>query len=619
MPLDHRLLRALPLGIAVLLAGCDFGTDPEPPITRVTVEPESVGLVSLEDTVRLTARAFEADGSERTGVTVTWSTLDAALVSVEEGLTMALANGDARVVASVDGVADTAAVSVRQVAVELAITPTTDTLDALQETRAIEASGQDANGFALAQGAAVAWESLDTAVATVDSDGVLLSRARGTARIRAASGAVADTMTVVVRQVVTSVQLEPTQDVAFLDDTLRVTVVARDANDVIVPDAVIAWTSADTMVASVDATGLVRGRGLGDAEVTATSAEVGATAQIRVRAFPLAAHGSYGCFLDGFQRAQCWGMNGMGQLGDGTTTDSDVPVAVSGGHTFVAIAAGLHHACALTSAGAAYCWGANTYGQLGTTTAEACDGTPCSTQPVPVDGGLTFASLTAGYLNTCAVTEGGEAYCWGDGGGGQLGRGNYVPASEPVPVSGGITFASVVPGSGHACGVATDSTGYCWGLNGHGQLGDNTTATRTTPVAVAGGHDFTSIEPGYQYTCGTAVDGTAYCWGSNEFGKLGDGTTEDRPVPTPVTGGHAFRPVDTSNFVTCGLTPEGAVYCWGYPSTVLLDGTHPGGSVPSLISSDHVYLALAVGGYGVCGVTLRGSVFCGGEEPMYSP
>jgi alpha-tubulin suppressor-like RCC1 family protein len=154
--------------------------------------------------------------------------------------------------------------------------------------------------------------------------------------------------------------------------------------------------------------------------------------------------GSYhSCALTASGDAYCWGDGEFGQLGD-STQGSTTPQLVLGGHTFVAIAAGATHICALATGGAAYCWGNDTNGQLGTSVPlDVCAGTRvgdvlCSLIPVPVAGGLSFASLTTGFHHTCGVTTAGLAYCWGlnDLGqlGSQAGRGSITPvrvANQP--------------------------------------------------------------------------------------------------------------------------------------------------------------------------------------------
>jgi alpha-tubulin suppressor-like RCC1 family protein len=111
---------------------------------------------------------------------------------------------------------------------------------------------------------------------------------------------------------------------------------------------------------------------------------------------------------------------------------------VTGIDSAAAISVG-DHSCALTASGKAYCWGPNWYGGLGIGTvslpqcAISAGNPPCSTTPVEVSGGLTFATISARSGHTCAVTTTGVAYCWGENNGGQLGIGvadqdkHYVP------------------------------------------------------------------------------------------------------------------------------------------------------------------------------------------------
>jgi len=178
----------------------------------------------------------------------------------------------------------------------------------------------------------------------------------------------------------------------------------------------------------------------------------------------------------------CWGDNSRGQLGVGDSANRYVPVPVAGRLTLESIAAGGFHSCGLTPAGTAYCWGDNGLGELG-------DGTTTgSPTPVPVSGGMAFTSIVVGAYHTCALTAAGVAYCWGDNSSSQLGAypaSPYVAKSTvPVPVLGGIAFASLAAGDEHSCGVAQGGATYCWGQNNAGQLGDGTATTAYQPVRV---------------------------------------------------------------------------------------------------------------------------------------
>ena len=139
--------------------------------------------------------------------------------------------------------------------------------------------------------------------------------------------------------------------------------------------------------------------------------------------------------LDSTGAAYCWGYNNWGQLGDGSTADSSVPVAVDtsgvlAGKTLTQISANYGSTCALDTSGAAYCWGYNYYGELG-------DGsTADSSVPVAVDtsgalAGKTLTQITAGGFHACALDTAGAAYCWGYNDSGQLGDDSYHRLQRP--------------------------------------------------------------------------------------------------------------------------------------------------------------------------------------------
>jgi len=257
------------------------------------------------------------------------------------------------------------------------------------------------------------------------------------------------------------------------------------------------------------------------------------------------------------------------------------PLAVGGGHTFTRISAGgvgPSHACDVSTSGAAYCWGQDGWGQLG----DSAFGSAGKSEPVAVAGGLTFTTISAGGLHTCGVTGSGAAYCWGDNRQGQVGDGSSTTFwIYPVPVAGGISFTTITAGRAHTCALTTDGTAYCWGSNTSGQLGDGSGAQQGTPVPVAGGLSFATISAGSEHTCGVTTSGEAYCWGANPDGRLGDGTTVQRATAVPVAGGLRFSTISAGGAHTCGMTSERGAYCWGGNGTGQLgDGTTTGRLTP---------------------------------------
>jgi len=186
-----------------------------------------------------------------------------------------------------------------------------------------------------------------------------------------------------------------------------------------------------------------------------------------------------GLTIDG--SVYCWGGNVEGELGDGTTTNKSSPVPVAGGLALTSLATFADNTCGLTIAGVAYCWGRNLFGGLGDNT------TTSRNTPTPLAGGLTFKVISVGGEHSCGLTTEGLAYCWGWNAEGQLGDGTTLMRMTPVPVLGGLIFATISAGYVHTCGLTTSGVLYCWGNNEYGELGDGFAEVRSAvPVRVAG-------------------------------------------------------------------------------------------------------------------------------------
>ena len=181
-------------------------------------------------------------------------------------------------------------------------------------------------------------------------------------------------------------------------------------------------------------------------------------------------------------QAYCWGYGGNGVLGNNSTANSLVPVAVYttgvlSGKTIKSITVSYNYACSIASDDQAYCWGYNGNGRLGN------NSTTNSLVPVAVyvNGALSgkiITSIESGNQgqHTCAIASDNQVYCWGWNSYGQLGNSSFDQSLVPTSIymSGalsGKTIKNVSIGSYHTCVIASDNQVYCWGYNVYGQLG----------------------------------------------------------------------------------------------------------------------------------------------------
>ncbi len=351
----------------------------------------------------------------------------------------------------------------------------------------------------------------------------------------------------------------------------------------------------------------------------------------------VSAGGNHACARLGSSRIVCWGNNERGQLGDWSTTDRPLPVAVPVQLTAVRQGeAGGAHTCALLTDGRVGCWGSNSTGQLGTGTTDGVGTLVMVTAPGGEADLGDIREITAGQTHTCALSSGGGVTCWGSNFSGQLGDGTTDDRAEPATVEavggGGELSAvrQVVAGAFHTCALSTTGRVSCWGANGSGQLGDGTTTNRTAPAAVldAAGDELTNVthlSAGSFHTCAVLGTGRIACWGNNFFGQLGDGTTSDRTAPVTVIDGDGDgqlaggRQAAAGSFHTCVLTNQNRVHCWGANfSGQLGDGSATDADRPVPVVDGESQLSnikeIASGANHACALTLNGQVRCWGAD-----
>ncbi len=311
------------------------------------------------------------------------------------------------------------------------------------------------------------------------------------------------------------------------------------------------------------------------------------------------------CALTAKEGLECWGLNEFGQVGDSSFDDTLVPVDVVGIDPggVIGLVSGIHHTCVLTSANEVFCWGLNGSGQLGDGTTENRN------EPILVDGiEGKITSISAGAEFTCALNDANDVFCWGNNSSGQLNDGTEIYSSLPVktttvsddtvlisggseelqgltsdgvmqlwnsqpiiPVTGlpdednayvsadrfteggctmtdagdvncwgGITDAQVKgavvndmlsSGQEHACTMKAEGL-VCWGSNSNGQLGDDSlddSLEETLVIKLEQG--VIALAAGMKHTCVIYADETIACWGLNDYGQLGNDTIDDSMVP----------------------------------------------------------------------------------------
>lgn len=383
----------------------------------------------------------------------------------------------------------------------------------------------------------------------------------------------------------------------------------------------------------------------------------------------LTAGGGSTCVIRVDGHVSCWGLNGFGQLGDGTTTDAHAPVAVldisaatavitSGSHTcaqdavgatkcwgynangqlgnytrtdhhsagFViglggpvrSVATGADFTCVLLSTSGVKCWGANTFGQLG-------DGSVNQRLTPDYVSGLTTGAvaITAGFYHACALLTGGGIKCWGSNDSKQLGQTGFTQALIPVTPTGLDSGAvSVSAGGVHTCALMQGGGVKCWGGNSDGELGiGGTSLSEAVPQDVPNlPNGASSVVAGSLNTCAILTTRGLKCWGYNFYGAVGYGSASNLPIVTPVDvlGMTDVSQVSVGNSFVCALTNSQVAKCWGYNVDANLgDGSTNNSPAPVTVAVlGATPVMIRAGLQSACALLITGAVRCWGDNSL---
>lgn len=243
----------------------------------------------------------------------------------------------------------------------------------------------------------------------------------------------------------------------------------------------------------------------------------------------------------------------------------------------VKVSAGANHYGAIDENGDLWMWGDNSCGQLG-------DGTTTSSS-VPIKVLENVSQVSLGYCYSGAVTKDGTLYMWGLNSSGQLGDGTRINSSVPEVIMENMKSVSVYNGPGgdsyslkcSTSAVSDNGTLYLWGNNTWGQLGDGTSIDRITPFAIMCNVKYSENDI---QNMALVNDGSLYTWGNNYWGQLGNGQTGgsgsyddgiDSNVPIKI-----LDSVISSSIAPWGgsaVTEDGSLYLWGTSNGVLNKAT----------------------------------------------
>jgi len=284
--LGRRTHPRMAAALFLALASCGPGdslTTPGSQPNAITLSPSSLSFASLGGTQSLTATVRDENGETMSTVLVDWSSSNDEIASVAaEGTVTAVANGVATITATAGAVSATAEVTVQQVPSAITLSASSLSFTSLGGTQSLTATVRDEDGEIMST-VLVDWSSSNDEIASVAAEGTVKAVANGVATITATAGAVSATAEVTVQQVVTSVRFtDPVMIIRVDHEPMAPEVVGEDANGHPAPLDEVEWSSSDSGVLYVDASGTVTPVSAGWAMLTATVEQNEASAIIHV-------------------------------------------------------------------------------------------------------------------------------------------------------------------------------------------------------------------------------------------------------------------------------------------------------------------------------------------------
>lgn len=277
-------------------------------------------------------------------------------------------------------------------------------------------------------------------------------------------------------------------------------------------------------------------------------------------------------------RPVAWGLNQLGQLGNGRWTNSVIPTAVStsgvlAGKTVTALSGGWGHSLALCSDGTVASWGNNASLQMGTDKMTNSP-VPIKVEPLGALSGKTVVAISAGGMHSVALCSDGKVATWGENG--KLGNNSTTNSAVPVWVDttgalSGRTVVGVSAGRQHSLARCSDGTVVAWGIGSMGNPSSTGVASVPEAVDVSGvlsGKSVVAVAAGGDHSLVLCSDGTLAAWGTGSSGQLGNNSATGNSVPVAVDtsgvlNGKTVIAIAAGYAHSLALCSDGAVLAWG--------------------------------------------------------
>ncbi|HET8654058.1 MAG TPA: Ig-like domain-containing protein [Longimicrobiaceae bacterium] len=638
----------------------------EQPVGSLIVTP-GISQVIVGDSLVLVATAYGSDGV-LTGRPVTWTSRDTVIATVSEtGVVRARRAGTTFVDARVESARDSA--MIRAIATP-GIDPSTS-VDSISETSAIVRGsatpgnvstlvvlywGTNADSLIHLSPSAVQLpaDTLQHALRLALSDlpaGRTIFYRITASNLAGRDSTAVDSFTTALVPVATLL-VSPDSAQLAVGDSLALSATAYAADESVLAGRTVTWSSADTTVATVGASGVVRAVAPGSTTIRAKTGTVGDSSRIHVIAPPALSSATAGAtststakitgqYSPGGALTDVWARWGTSAAVLADSSANVETAGADGDQVYTILVSGLAPATSYYyRVGARNAAGVDSTAVQLFATPDTAPPPPGSLSAVPTGDAVYLAwQDTSARLTAFRVERSSSGSTTWDSlttiGPGSLtyvdttdytGAHDYAyrvlacrtvacsQASDTVQASidGQLRATRVAVGHAHTCAVQL-ATGwlYCWGANGNGQIGTGLGADVTPPTRIEPGTSFLQVAAGYNRTCALARDGTTSCWGT--WGADPD-STGTAGTPQVVPGGYRFQSISVGYEHACGVTDTGAAYCWGsnHSGQLASADTTLRTSTPQPIPG--TYVSISAGTAHTCAIGTDQQAYCWGSN-----